>query len=57
MQDGAFGVPTLYFGDNPAPYFGPVIDPAPTGEDAARLWDHLFGIATLPCFYELKRPR
>jgi 2-hydroxychromene-2-carboxylate isomerase len=57
MRDGAFGVPTLYFDNNPAPYFGPVIDPAPRGEDAARLWDHLAGLATLACFYEVKRPR
>ncbi len=57
MRSGAFGVPTLYFDDNPAPYFGPVIDPPPAGEDAARLWDHLAGLATMSCFYELKRPR
>ena len=54
---GAFGVPTLYFGGSGAPYFGPVIDPAPEGEEAAQLWDNLYGIASRPYFYELKRPR
>jgi 2-hydroxychromene-2-carboxylate isomerase len=54
---GAFGVPTLYLDEDERPYFGPVIDPVPEGEEAAALWDHLAGMAKLPYFYELKRPR
>jgi len=57
VASGVFGVPTLYFGDNPAPYFGPVIDPPPQGETAGQLWDHVYGIAQHPYFYELKRNR
>jgi 2-hydroxychromene-2-carboxylate isomerase len=57
MSRGAFGVPTLFFGDSDAPFFGPVIDPPPTGDEAARLWDHVAGLATMPAFFELKRPR
>lgn len=54
---GAFGVPTLYFGEEDTPYFGPVIDPVPDGEEAAKLWDNLSDIAEQPHFFELKRPR
>lgn len=56
-ETGAFGVPTLYFGQETTPYFGPVIDPVPDNEEAAKLWDNLSGIAEQPYFFELKRPR
>lgn len=38
-------------------YFGPVMTPAPRGEDAARLWDGLVLMTQVPGFYELKRTR
>lgn len=38
-------------------FFGPVITPAPRGEDAARLWDGLVLMTSVPGFYELKRTR
>ncbi|MCV2396242.1 DsbA family protein [Actinotalea sp. M2MS4P-6] len=38
-------------------YFGPVVTPAPTGDDALRLWDGLVAMTRLPGFYELKRTR
>lgn len=38
-------------------FFGPVISPAPLGEDAGRLWDGLALMATVPGFFELKRTR
>lgn len=38
-------------------YFGPVVSPAPTGEDAARLWDGLSFMMSVPGFFELKRSR
>lgn len=56
-ETGAFGVPTLYFQEDDTPYFGPVIDPVPDGEEAVALYENLSGIARLPYFFELKRPR
>ncbi len=38
-------------------YFGPVITPAPKGEDAGRLFDGLALMTSVPGFYELKRTR
>lgn len=38
-------------------YFGPVMTPAPRGEDAARLWDGIVLMTRVPGFYELKRSR
>lgn len=38
-------------------FFGPVVTPAPTGEDALRLWDGIYAAASVPGFYELKRGR
>ncbi len=38
-------------------FFGPVITPAPTGEDAATLFDGLRLVTQVPGLYELKRTR
>ncbi|AEE45535.1 DsbA family protein [Cellulomonas fimi] len=38
-------------------FFGPVITPAPTGQDAGRLFDGLALVTQVPGFYELKRTR
>jgi hypothetical protein len=38
-------------------FFGPVVTPAPKGEDAGRLWDGVVLVAGTPGFYELKRTR
>ncbi|WP_250443734.1 DsbA family protein [Actinotalea sp. C106] len=38
-------------------FFGPVMTPAPRGEEAARLWDGLVLMTGVPGFYELKRTR
>lgn len=37
--------------------FGPVVTPAPKGEDAGRLWDGVALVLSTPGFYELKRSR
>lgn len=37
--------------------FGPVISPAPKGEEAGRLWDGFVNICAYPGFFELKRTR
>jgi protein-disulfide isomerase-like protein with CxxC motif len=38
-------------------FFGPVVTPAPKGEDAGKLWDGVVLVASTPGFYELKRSR
>ena len=38
-------------------FFGPVVTPAPKGEDAGRLWDGVVLVAGTPGFFELKRSR
>lgn len=38
-------------------FFGPVISPAPKGEQAGKLWDGVVGVAQYPGFFELKRTR
>jgi 2-hydroxychromene-2-carboxylate isomerase len=38
-------------------FFGPVVTPAPQGEEAARLWDGTLAVASVPGFYEIKRTR
>lgn len=38
-------------------FFGPVVTPAPKGEQAAQLWDGTLLVASIPGFYEIKRTR
>ena len=40
-----------------AAFFGPVISPAPKGEEAGKLWDGVVGAAGYPGFFEIKRSR
>ncbi len=49
------GTPIVAF--NGTAFFGPVITPAPKGEEAAKLWDGCVLVASYPGFYELKRTR
>ena len=52
------GTPIIVFaGAQPTGYFGPIFSPAPTGEEALRVWDGLAALATASGFYELKRTR
>lgn len=38
-------------------FFGPVISPAPKGEQALALWDGTVAVASYPGFFEIKRTR
>ncbi|MFD9814853.1 DsbA family protein [Streptomyces sp. NPDC059080] len=38
-------------------FFGPVVTPAPKGDEAAKLWDGTLMVASVPGFYEIKRTR
>ncbi len=50
------GVPLITF-DGERGFFGPVISPAPTGDAAAELFDHVEALAQYPGFWEIKRTR
>jgi len=50
------GTPIIHFRPpDGVAFFGPVISRLPDEDDAARLWDHVVGLAGFPGFAELKR--
>lgn len=49
------GTPVIKVGE--VAFFGPVVSPAPTGEEALRLWDGVVAVASYDGFFELKRTR
>ena len=49
------GTPVIHVND--IAFFGPVVTPAPKGEDAGRLWDGVNLVAGFEGFYEIKRTR
>lgn len=49
------GTPVIHV--NGEAIFGPVITPAPKGEEAGRLLDGVLAVMSIPGFYELKRTR
>jgi len=53
---GAHGVPTIVFESGYAVY-GPVIVPAPTGDDALALWDLVQAWQRFPHLYEIRHPK
>lgn len=50
------GTPVISFGEGTA-YFGPVISPAPRGEEAGKLLDGMEALASVTGFFEVKRSR
>jgi 2-hydroxychromene-2-carboxylate isomerase len=53
---GAHGVPTIVFESGYAVY-GPVVVPAPEGEDADALWELTRAMQRFPHLYELRHPK
>ena len=51
------GIPIIQVENLPMSYFGPVMSPAPTGDDAVRLWDAYVTLASIDGVYEVKRSR
>ncbi|MBB2910921.1 hypothetical protein FHS43_002186 [Streptosporangium becharense] len=49
------GTPVIAVGD--VAFFGPVVSPAPKGEEAGRLWDGVRLVAGFDGFFEIKRTR
>ncbi|CAL9559856.1 Thioredoxin-like reductase [Nocardiopsis dassonvillei] len=49
------GTPVVQVGD--VAFFGPVVTPAPRGEEAGKLWDGVRLVAGTEGFFELKRTR
>lgn len=53
---GGFGVPIIVFATGRA-VFGPVVVPAPAGDDALALWDLTVAYSRVPGLYEMKTPK
>ena len=52
------GVPLIVLEGGKGPgFFGPVVSPAPTGDDAVVFWDAIIAAGRFPGFFELKRTR
>ena len=53
---GGFGVPIIRI-DGSRALFGPVVVPAPEGDDALRLWDAVLAYLAVPGLFEMKTPK
>jgi 2-hydroxychromene-2-carboxylate isomerase len=54
---GAHGVPTIVFTATDYAVYGPVVTPAPEGEDAVALWELVKAMQRFPHLYELRHPK
>jgi predicted DsbA family dithiol-disulfide isomerase len=54
---GGHGVPTLVFEPSGYAVYGPVVVPAPTGDDALALWHLVQSMQRFPHLYELRHPK
>jgi 2-hydroxychromene-2-carboxylate isomerase len=54
---GAHGVPTIVFAASGYAVYGPVVVPAPEGQDAVALWDLVRAMQRFPHLYELRHPK
>jgi 2-hydroxychromene-2-carboxylate isomerase len=54
---GAHGVPTIVFHTSGYAVYGPVVVPAPEGDDAVALWDLVTSMQRFPHLYELRHPK
>ncbi|MCH7789831.1 MAG: DsbA family protein [Acidobacteria bacterium] len=59
VNAGGFGVPTLVFGEGSeeSMVYGPVVVPAPEGDDALALWELTCAYQRVPFLYEIKTPK
>ncbi len=55
IENGGYGVPTLFFGDHCL--FGPVLIDPPDGDAAVRLWHAVTAWVEFPHLYELQQPK
>lgn len=56
QHHGGFGVPIITI-DGSRALFGPVVVPAPDGDDALRLWELTRRYTQIPGLYEMKTPK
>jgi 2-hydroxychromene-2-carboxylate isomerase len=54
---GAHGVPTIVFHPGEHAVYGPVVVPAPEGDDALALWELVQATQRFPHLYELRHPK
>lgn len=54
---GVHGVPTIVFEASDYAVYGPVVVPAPEGEDAVALWELVSGMQRFPHLYEVRHPK
>ena len=51
------GIPIIVIDGATSTYFGPVLSPAPTGDEAVKLWDAFVTLGNISGLYEIKRTR
>jgi 2-hydroxychromene-2-carboxylate isomerase len=54
---GVHGVATIVFPGTNYAVYGPVVVPAPEGDDAVALWELVWGMQRFPHLYELRHPK